>query len=51
MTRQKPRPLIAVARWSLRAGRPLLAICRGMQVVNVAMGGTLVQAMPTGQTS
>ena len=38
---------LAVARWSLHAARPLLAICRGMQVVNVAMGGTLVQDMPT----
>ncbi|MBE8515953.1 gamma-glutamyl-gamma-aminobutyrate hydrolase family protein [Amycolatopsis sp. H6(2020)] len=33
---------IAVARRAVLAGVPLLAICRGMQVLNVALGGDLV---------
>lgn len=32
---------LAVARFALERGVPLLAICRGLQVVNVARGGTL----------
>jgi putative glutamine amidotransferase len=37
---------LAVARWALDAGVPLLAICRGLQVVNVTLGGSLIQHMP-----
>jgi len=36
---------LALARWALRDGIPLLGICRGNQVVNVARGGDLVPDM------
>lgn len=36
---------LAVARWAVESGTPLLAICRGWQVANVALGGTLEQHM------
>ena len=36
---------LAIVHWALSDGIPLLAICRGNQVVNVARGGTLVQDM------
>ncbi len=36
----------SVARWAQATGRPILAICRGLQVVNVDRGGTLHQDMP-----
>lgn len=36
---------LAVAEWAMREGVPLLAVCRGLQVVNVACGGSLEQHM------
>lgn len=36
---------LAAARHALGTGMPLLAVCRGLQVVNVALGGTLDQDM------
>jgi len=38
---------MALVRAAVSAGLPLLAICRGAQVLNVAFGGTLVQDIPT----
>jgi gamma-glutamyl-gamma-aminobutyrate hydrolase PuuD len=37
---------IALAGAALRRGTPLLAVCRGLQVLNVALGGTLHQHLP-----
>ena len=37
---------LALAEAFLRAGKPILAVCRGMQLVNVLLGGTLIQDLP-----
>ena len=37
---------LALIEAALAAGKPLLGICRGMQLLNVALGGTLVQHLP-----
>ncbi|MGH7500523.1 MAG: gamma-glutamyl-gamma-aminobutyrate hydrolase family protein [Longimicrobiales bacterium] len=34
---------IQLTRWAVAEGKPLLGICRGHQIINVALGGTLYQ--------
>ncbi len=40
-----PRDIVELTftRWALEDGKPFFGICRGMQVLNVAQGGTLYQ--------
>ncbi len=39
----RDRTEMELARWSVEDGKPLLGLCRGLQVLNVALGGTLYQ--------
>lgn len=36
-----------LTRWAVGEKKPLLAICRGIQVLNVALGGSLFQDLPS----
>lgn len=38
---------IALTQWALQDDKPLFAICRGIQVLNVALGGSLIQDLPS----
>ncbi len=38
---------LTLTRWLVEDDRPLFGICRGHQVMNVALGGTLVQDIPS----
>ncbi|HEX3867295.1 MAG TPA: gamma-glutamyl-gamma-aminobutyrate hydrolase family protein [Gemmatimonadaceae bacterium] len=41
--RERDRVELALARWALADGKPILGVCRGMQLINVAAGGTLFE--------
>lgn len=38
---------LLLAKAALESGKPILAICRGEQLMNVALGGSLIQDIPT----
>jgi putative glutamine amidotransferase len=38
---------LQLARWAIEDGKPILGLCRGEQVINVAMGGSLYQDVGT----
>jgi putative glutamine amidotransferase len=43
----RDRVELLFAQWAIDDGKPLLGVCRGLQVINVACGGTLVQDIET----
>jgi putative glutamine amidotransferase len=43
ITPERDETELALTRWAIEDGKPLLAICRGIQVLNVALGGSLYQ--------
>lgn len=42
---------IQIAQWAINDQRPIFGICRGHQVFNVALGGTLIQDIPSQVTT
>jgi putative glutamine amidotransferase len=45
--RERDRVELTLARWAIADGKPVLGVCRGMQLINVAAGGTLYQDLAT----
>lgn len=41
--KERDRTELLMARWAVESGMPFLGVCRGLQVLNVACGGTLYQ--------
>lgn len=51
MDESRDRGELSLARWALDERRIVLGICRGIQALNVASGGTLIQDIPTQMSS
>ena len=47
--RARDQAEIALFRAFYEAGKPILGICRGMQVINILLGGSLIQDLPAQQ--
>lgn len=47
MQRDRDDAEIQLIRWAAADNKPVLAICRGIQIIAVAMGGSLVQDLPS----
>lgn len=47
---ERDRLELQFTRWALADGLPILGICRGIQTLNVAAGGTLIQDIPSALT-
>jgi putative glutamine amidotransferase len=47
MSVERDRAELSLARWAVEGHKPILSICRGIQVLNVALGGSLVQDIPS----
>ena len=43
----RDRVELTLTRWAVKDKKPLLGLCRGSQVINVALGGTLYQDLDT----
>jgi putative glutamine amidotransferase len=41
--KERDRTELLLSRWAIETGMPVLGVCRGVQMINVACGGSLVQ--------
>jgi putative glutamine amidotransferase len=45
--RERDRVELTLGKWAIADGKPVLGVCRGMQLINVVGGGTLYQDLAT----